>query len=154
MRVPSWFAKTFAISASLFAIGVSHGARADAIPPEQDACTGKAAGNACEDGGKSGTCVNATCTRLDYSRGTPPRSIEVPCVTCDTSAARPVSDPVVEPVVDATTPDTTQVGAEATPTTGTQAGGSGCAGGKLAGGLGFAGVLAALGWRRARRLAD
>ncbi len=151
MTVRSWFAKTFAMGASLVAIGASQGARADAIPPEQDACTGKTAGANCQDGDKSGTCVDATCTRLDYSRGTPPRSVEYACVKCDTSAARPVSDPIVEPVADATAPDATEVGAEATPTTGTQAGGSGCAGGELAGALGLAGVLAALGWRRARR---
>ena len=150
MRVPTWFAKTFAMGAWLVAMSVSHGARADAIPPDQDACTGKTAGAACEDGGKTGTCVDATCTRLDYSRGTPPRSVDYACVKCDTSTTQPVSDPVVEPAVDAATPDTTQVGAEATPATGTQAGGSGCAGGELGGLLGLAGVLAT-GWRRARR---
>lgn len=57
-------------------------ASADVISPEEDACRGKPAGTACDAGGKAGHCEASTCGRLDYSQGTPPRSVEEPCQVC------------------------------------------------------------------------
>lgn len=57
-------------------------ARADLISPEQASCSGKATGTACDVEGKAGACQPSTCGRLDYSQGTPPRSVEEPCQVC------------------------------------------------------------------------
>ncbi|MBL8918229.1 MAG: hypothetical protein JNJ54_05175 [Myxococcaceae bacterium] len=59
-------------------------ALADVPPANTTGCSSKKVGDSCEtDDKKSGACRDATCTRLDYSRGTPPRSIEAPCLKCD-----------------------------------------------------------------------
>jgi len=59
-------------------------ARADVPPPNTTGCSTKKAGDACDtDDSKKGACKEATCSRLDYSQGTPPRSIEVPCLKCE-----------------------------------------------------------------------
>jgi MYXO-CTERM domain-containing protein len=55
---------------------------ADVISPEEGSCRGKAAGAACDVDGKAGHCQASTCGRLDYSQGTPPRSVEEPCQVC------------------------------------------------------------------------
>lgn len=62
-------------------------ARADVISPEQAACRGKETGTACDADGKPGHCAASTCGRLDYSQGTPPRSVEEPCQVCVAGAA-------------------------------------------------------------------
>jgi len=64
--------------------------------PAEDACAGKAAGEACgvmklvkpEDGGElrrttvPGACRDDECCDLDYSKGSPPQSVCHPCVVC------------------------------------------------------------------------
>jgi hypothetical protein len=58
-------------------------ALADVPPPNTTDCATKAAGAACKkDDGAAGTCLKATCSRLDYSGGTPPQSVSYECVTC------------------------------------------------------------------------
>jgi hypothetical protein len=56
------FASQMVFVAVLF-VGVS--ARADVPPPDTQACSGKAAGDACTYG-SAGTCQEGTCSRLDY----------------------------------------------------------------------------------------
>lgn len=66
-------------------------AHADVPPADTEGCSGKAAGDACQtDAGEDGGCVTSTCSRLDYSNGTPPGSVEYECLLCDT-AAKPAS---------------------------------------------------------------
>jgi hypothetical protein len=51
--------------------------------PEEEACSGRAAGDACTLPNRAlGTCKASTCNRLDYSGGSPPKSIEQACVVC------------------------------------------------------------------------
>ena len=54
------------------------------IPPDDSAgCMSKAAGDACQkDDMSNGTCTSSTCTKLDYSMGTPPTSVEYACLLC------------------------------------------------------------------------
>jgi hypothetical protein len=52
-------------------------ALADLAPPP-DPCDGKAKGDPCD----SGVCVAETCSKLDYSKGTPPSSMEYECIKC------------------------------------------------------------------------
>jgi hypothetical protein len=73
-------------------------AHADVIPPDVSACQGKQAGDACTvEGGSAGNCAAKKCTRLDYSDGTPPSSVEYDCVSCVTTGA--------EVATEGTTPD-------------------------------------------------
>ena len=62
-------------------------ASADVIDPIEEACNEKQAGDECvvepEPGlteAMMGTCEPATCTRLDYSNGTPPTVVEYDCL--------------------------------------------------------------------------
>lgn len=62
-------------------------AHADVPPADTEGCSGKAAGDACRtDAGEDGGCVTSTCSRLDYSNGTPPSSVQYECLLCDPSA--------------------------------------------------------------------
>lgn len=62
-------------------------AHADVPPANTEGCSGKAAGDACTtDAGEDGGCVTSTCSRLDYSNGTPPTSVDYECLLCDASA--------------------------------------------------------------------
>lgn len=65
----------------LLAVGGA-AASADVISPEEDSCRGKKAGTSCSIDGKAGSCQESTCGRLDYSQGTPPRSVSEPCQVC------------------------------------------------------------------------
>jgi MYXO-CTERM domain-containing protein len=57
-------------------------AMADVIPPEVAACEGLDAGNTCN----GGVCQKSTCSRLDYSQGSPPvGTIAYDCVKCGSS---------------------------------------------------------------------
>lgn len=121
---------------------LSRTARADIVSPEISACSGKATGDACEDAGKAGTCQPDKCSKLDYSRGTPPSSVEYDCAKCVPAAAAPavVTTPAATPTT-APTP-----GPEPTPKA------SGCAiagdgGGPMVALL----LLLAVGSRRSRR---
>lgn len=68
------------VIASLSGVSV---ARADAISPAESACTSKQAGDACDvDSNTRGVCTASKCTRLDYSDGSPPSSVESDCLVC------------------------------------------------------------------------
>lgn len=75
------------------ALSLSSVALADVPPPNSQGCTNKAAGDACiDDANVARTCAASTCTKLDYSHGTPPGSITVACLLCgDASDAGPVT---------------------------------------------------------------
>jgi hypothetical protein len=58
-------------------------ARADVPPPNLAGCDMKKAGDACvKDDDSDGTCVQQKCSKLDYSNGTPPTSVEYDCILC------------------------------------------------------------------------
>jgi MYXO-CTERM domain-containing protein len=62
--------------------------------PEQEACAGRASGDACTlPNNQLGTCAPATCNRLDYSGGSPPKAIEEPCIVCKSAGAQPHDGP-------------------------------------------------------------
>ena len=63
-------------------------ARADIAPSDIDGCSQKVAGDSCQtDQGEKGGCVKKTCSKLDYSNGTPPTSVDYDCLICDPAAA-------------------------------------------------------------------
>ncbi len=90
-------------------------ARADAPPPlENIVCDGKKVGDICEAEGTRGTCIADTCSRLDYSQGTPPTSVHYDCLRCQPGAAAPAKATEPQPLaaqppaaVDATAPPKT-----------------------------------------------
>lgn len=62
-------------------------AQPPAAGPDEAACEGKASGDACTlINGQAGACGLGTCARLDYSQGSPPKSIEEPCTVCKVGA--------------------------------------------------------------------
>lgn len=62
-------------------------AQPPAAGPDEAACEGKASGDACTlINGQAGACGPGTCARLDYSQGSPPKSIEEPCTVCKVGA--------------------------------------------------------------------
>jgi hypothetical protein len=61
---------------------VSATAAADVPPPGLAECNDREVGAACTIGGQSGACQQSTCSRLDYSDGTPPRGVQYDCVLC------------------------------------------------------------------------
>lgn len=73
-------------------------ARAGEPDPRETACNDKSAGDGCSlPNGDEGTCTEETCNRLDYSQGSPPKSIPEPCMVCNpkesgTSAVSPTSE--------------------------------------------------------------
>lgn len=69
-------------------LSVASSAFADVPPPDTSGCNTKAAGDACQkDDMSAGTCAAQTCTKLDYSMGTPPKSVEYACLVCTSSAS-------------------------------------------------------------------
>lgn len=70
-------------------------ARADVPPPPSIAsCEGATAGAACQlDAGGAGQCAPWKCSRLDYSQGTPPNSVEYDCFRCAAAVASADSKP-------------------------------------------------------------
>lgn len=69
------------------ALAFSAPAQADVPPPNSSGCMGKAAGDACQkDDMSAGSCESQTCTKLDYSMGTPPTTVEYACVLCSGAA--------------------------------------------------------------------
>ncbi|HMY15185.1 MAG TPA: hypothetical protein PKA58_02600 [Polyangium sp.] len=74
-------------------LGFAGTALAD-VPPENSAgCMGKVANDACQkDNMSAGSCVTETCSRLDYSMGTPPTTVQYECLLCNGAAPTP-SDP-------------------------------------------------------------
>lgn len=78
MKRTSIFA--FALLASL---SLSAPALADVPPPNFEGCNMKKAGDACvKDDETNGTCVQQKCSKLDYSNGTPPTTVEYDCILC------------------------------------------------------------------------
>lgn len=67
---------------------------ADLPPPEPESvCANAKADDPCAlSDGQSGRCVDATCSKLDYSQGTPPQSVEYSCLRCDAVAASAVAE--------------------------------------------------------------
>jgi hypothetical protein len=69
--------------AMLTSLSLPSPARADVPPPNLAGCDMKKAGDACvKDDDSDGTCVQQKCTKLDYSNGTPPTSVEYDCILC------------------------------------------------------------------------
>jgi|GEM_PF-1791098 len=65
-------------------------ARADVPPPNVAGCDMKKAGDACvKDDDSDGSCVQQKCSKLDYSNGTPPTSVEYDCLLCSGPPAAP-----------------------------------------------------------------
>ena len=91
----------FALASSLLLPRAAH---ADIVAlPDPEGCSVKAKGDACKDHGQAGTCQPDQCSQLDYSKGTPPSSVEYDCLTCKVGAAPATPTPAV------TTPATTPV---------------------------------------------
>ncbi len=88
-----------ALLVSLFALPSV--ASADVIPFEVEACSGKKEGAKCTMFDQPGTCAQSTCSKLDYSQGTPPKPKKYDCVVCqiapDGKAIGPNDPPPVEP---------------------------------------------------------
>lgn len=118
-------------------------ARADIVPPDLAACGGKAKGDACEDGGQPGTCQPDRCSKLDYSNGTPPSSVDYDCIKCVAGAPTPAAAATTTPTP-ATAPTPIAPGPKAA---------SGCTVAGDGGGLMLALLLllATTGYRRSRR---
>lgn len=65
-------------------------AQSPAAGPDEAACEGKQSGDGCTlINGSAGTCGPGTCSRLDYSQGSPPKATEEPCTVCVLGAAPP-----------------------------------------------------------------
>ncbi len=58
---------------------------ADAISPEEEACQGKKAGDACTEGMSSGTCADSTCAHITYLPDGGHGSGTTACVICELS---------------------------------------------------------------------
>lgn len=74
-----------------FVLCLGLASEAAAQPPEQGpdevACQGKRVGEACSlINGQAGACGQGTCSRLDYSGGSPPKATEESCVVCQAGA--------------------------------------------------------------------
>jgi MYXO-CTERM domain-containing protein len=67
---------------------------ADLIDPGEEACGGKEEGDECDlEGGQgSGVCAKQTCSKLDYSEGTPPKSKDYDCLRCQPGEPEPAPD--------------------------------------------------------------
>ena len=61
---------------------------ADVPPSDTQGCLQKARGDACQtDASKAGACQAQTCSRLDYSDGSPPGTITYACLVCVAGAS-------------------------------------------------------------------
>jgi hypothetical protein len=94
MRTPETFAVSIFAAACVVLLDGEAAARIQS--PEAEACAGKAVDEPCAlPSGQAGGCRASKCNELDYSQGTPPRSVEVDCVVCVAGAAAtepPTSD--------------------------------------------------------------
>jgi hypothetical protein len=69
---------------------LSSAAWADIPPSDTYGCRNKVASAACEtDDGRPGVCTTSKCSRLDYSQGTPPRSVQYDCLLCVATSTAP-----------------------------------------------------------------
>jgi len=84
------------------------------VGPQEEACKDRAVGDACTLPNRQlGTCASSTCNRLDYSQGSPPRSVEEACVVCQAGAAQPDGQPGdAQPMVGSGGPPADSAGAE------------------------------------------
>lgn len=65
-------------------LALASAAWADVPPADSIGCREKKLGDSCErDDKSSGKCVNATCTRNDYTNGPPPKQVSYDCLRCD-----------------------------------------------------------------------
>jgi hypothetical protein len=94
------------------ALALASSAQADVPPPNMDGCRGEQPGANCKtDRGSDGTCHKQTCSRLDYSRGIPPGSVDYDCLLCLEGPATPPAPPPAESNASATpTPAATPKG--------------------------------------------
>jgi hypothetical protein len=77
---------TLGLSALAFGLvlAVAGTARADVPPPNSTECTSLQPGDACmTDSSQPGICTSSTCSKLDYSDGSPPGTVTYACVLCD-----------------------------------------------------------------------
>jgi hypothetical protein len=80
-------------------------ARADeAPPPSYFACADKSPGDACEGEFGAGACVASTCSRLDYSKGSPPEVVSEYCIKCQPQTPSVQTAPVQSPPATAPAP--------------------------------------------------
>ncbi len=77
-------------------IGIAGTARADVVSDKEVQCRGAAEGDACKVDGIAGLCKPSTCSRLDYSGGSPPGTVEFDCMEC-TPGASPAPQPEAVP---------------------------------------------------------
>ena len=71
------------IVVGVFALGLDAPAQANIQSPPEEACAGKKVDEACRlPSGEDGACTASKCNQLDYSQGTPPKSVEVDCIVC------------------------------------------------------------------------
>ncbi|HEX8437138.1 hypothetical protein, partial [Archangium sp.] len=83
----------------LAALSLASSALADVPPPNMEGCYNQEAGAKCKtDNGADGTCQKKTCSRLDYSNGVPPGSIDYDCLLCAASGPGPSTPPASTPV--------------------------------------------------------
>jgi MYXO-CTERM domain-containing protein len=69
-------------------VPIDAAAQSPAAGPDEAACQGKQDGDACTlINGTAGACGPGTCSRLDYSQGSPPKATEEPCTVCVAGAA-------------------------------------------------------------------
>jgi hypothetical protein len=67
-------------------LAVARPAFADLPPPDTSGCNMKVAGDTCQkDDMSAGTCMTKTCSKLDYSDGSPPGTIDYECLVCTSS---------------------------------------------------------------------
>jgi hypothetical protein len=95
--------RPFAIAAIVaLALSITGSAAADEKDPRVEACAGKSEGATCaaktpvKEEGKDlrfrdepGTCQAEECCELDYSQGSPPKSVCAACLSCKPGAALP-----------------------------------------------------------------
>lgn len=113
-------------------------ARADeAPPPSFFACEGKKVGDACDGDDGPGRCAAETCSKLDYSQGTPPGTLHYDCLQCRKGAPAPSETP----------PATMTAGAAPTAAPAAK---SGCRIDDTGGAAGLLALLALAGLRRRR----
>lgn len=89
------YVRPIAVVFALVTLFCAQEAGADLPPPEENlACDGKKAGDACTTASvAAGRCVADTCSRLDYSQGTPPSTVSYECQRCAPASEAPASEP-------------------------------------------------------------
>lgn len=64
------------------------------VGPQEEACKGRAVGAACTlPNQQLGICATSTCNRLDYSQGSPPKSVQAECLVCQEGEAGAANGP-------------------------------------------------------------